>query len=81
MTRYRCLELKLHTSIVASALCGLRNDKYILYGFTSISNNLPQNNLMSQLKALKLEVLKVVQPSRLSRPGVQPVDQGARMSI
>ena len=50
MTRYRCLELKLHTSIVDSALCGLRNDKYIFYGITSISNNLPQNNLVSQLQ-------------------------------
>ena len=69
MTRYRCLELKLHTSIVDSALCGLRNDKYILYGFTSISNNLPQKNLVSQLKALKLEVLKVIQwSSRLDFP-------------
>ena len=29
MTRYRCLEMKLHTTIVDSALCGLHNDKYI----------------------------------------------------
>jgi len=62
-------------------LCVLHNDKYILDGFTSISNNLPQHKLGSQVKALKLEGLKVAQPFRLSRPEVQPVDQGARMSI
>ena len=35
---------------------------------------------MSQPKGLKLEVLKVAQLFRLSRPGVQPVDKGARRS-
>ena len=62
-------------------LCVLHNDKYILDGFTSISNNLPQHKLGSQLKALKLEGLKAAQPCQKRKRAHQKLSPTTKIMI